>query len=60
MVERLEQIDPRIIYASLLIIMALAILSNLTVERALSIASVFIIVIIALGNIGYVYRRFRK
>jgi hypothetical protein len=60
MVEQLERIDPRIIYVSLLIIVALAIASNLATERTLSILSGFLIVIIALGNIGYLYRKVKK
>jgi hypothetical protein len=60
MAKKLEQIDPRILYASLLIIMVLAIAINLSTEKVLSVAAMFIIVVVALGNIGYIYRRFRK
>ncbi len=60
MAERLERIDPRIIYVSLLVIVALAIATHLSTEKTSSLVTVFLIVIIALGNIGYLYRRFKK
>jgi hypothetical protein len=60
MVQQLERIDPRILYASLLIIVASAIVTHLTLGRTLSILSMFVIVIVALGNIGYLYRKFKK
>jgi len=52
--------NPRIIYISLLVIVALAIATHLSTEKTSSLVTVFLIVIIALGNIGYLYRRFKK
>jgi len=60
MVERLEQIDPKILYASLLIIIALAMVIHLTSDKTHSIMSLFLIVVIALGNIGYLHRKFKR
>jgi len=60
MVEQLERIDPRIIYLSLLIIVGLAILMHLSTDKTSSLLVVFLIIIIALGNIGYVARKLRK
>ena len=60
MVQRFEQINSRIIYASLLIIMGLAVVTQLTVEKRTSISAAFIIVLIALANIGYLYRRVKR
>ncbi len=56
----LEQIDPRIIYASLLLIVVFAFLVHLSTDRTQSLVAVFVIVIVALGNIGYLYRKFGK
>ncbi len=56
----LDRIDPRILYLSLTLITVLAIVTNLTPDKTYSIVSVFLIVVIALGNIGYLYRRFKK
>jgi len=60
MVERLESIDPRIIYLSLLIIMGLAVVMHLSTDKTSSLAGVFMIIIIALANIGYLARKFKK
>jgi len=54
---RLSQIDRRIIYASLAIIMVLAVLGHLTTGETYSIATLLLIVFVALGNIGYLYSR---
>lgn len=50
----------RIIYLSLVIIVALAVLEHLTAGQTYSIAALFLIVIVALGNISYLHSRFRK
>ena len=55
----LEHIDRRIIYASLVIIMVLAILDHLTVGQMISLATILLIAFIALGNIGYLSSRRR-
>lgn len=60
MSERLERIDSRLIYASLLVIVVLALLTHLSTDKTQSLVTVFMIVIIALGNIGYLYGRFKK
>jgi len=60
MVEQLERIDPRIIYLSLLIIVGLAILMHLSTDKTSSLLVVFLIIIIALGNIGYIARKLRN
>ena len=54
------EIDPRIIYASLFVIAGVALISPLGASRASSIASAFVVVIVALGNISYLYSRFKK
>jgi hypothetical protein len=53
----LQHIDPRIIYTSLAIIIILALLNHLTRGETYSIATVLLIVFIALGNIGYLYSK---
>lgn len=58
-ISSLEHIDRRIIYASLVIIMALAILNHLTVGQMISLATMLLILFIVLGNIGYLYSRRR-
>jgi lipoprotein signal peptidase len=60
MADRLDRIDRRIIYASLLIIIVLAAVTRLSPEETYSIVSVFLIIIVALGNIGYLYSRSRR
>jgi hypothetical protein len=56
----LEKIDSRILYASLLLITVLAIATHLSPEKTYSLITVFLIVVIALGNISYLYRKFKK
>ena len=56
----LEQIDPRVIYASLLIIMVFSLVIHLSTDKMQSLVGLFMIIIIALGNIGYLYRKFGK
>ena len=43
-----------------MIIIVLAIVVHLSAEKTSSLITVFLIVIIALGNIGYLYRKFKK
>ncbi len=60
MAEKLETMDPRIIYASLLAITILAIVMHLTSEKTYSLLTVLLIVVVALGNIGYIARKLKK
>jgi len=60
MVEKLGEIDYRIIYASFLIIVVVAVAINLSYEKLQDILGVFVIVLIALGNIGYIFSKRRK
>jgi hypothetical protein len=60
MVEKLGEIDYRIIYASFLIIVVAAIAINLSYEKLQDILGVSVIVLVALGNIGYIYSKRRK
>lgn len=55
-----SEIDLRIIYASLFIIVGLALFSHLSANRTSSITSAFVIVIVALGNIAYLYNKYKK
>lgn len=56
----LDRIDRKIIYLSLLIIVVLALLSHLTAGQIYSLATVLLIIFIALGNIGYLYTKSKK
>jgi len=58
--EKLEHLDPRILYLSLFIILFLAVATHLSADETVSIVFVFLIVVIALGNIAYLYSKFRK
>jgi hypothetical protein len=60
MAEKLGEIDYRIIYASFLIIVMVAVILNLSYEKIEDILGVFVIVLVALGNIGYIYSKRRK
>jgi predicted Na+-dependent transporter len=56
----LERIARKIAYTSLLVIVALAIVTHLTSGQTYSLATVILVVFIALGNIGYLYSRSKK
>jgi len=57
MADQLGRVDRRIIYASLLIIIVLAAITRLSPEETYSIVAIFTIIIVALGNIGYLYSK---
>jgi hypothetical protein len=52
--------ERRVIYVSLIVIVALGVLEHLAAGQIYSVAALFLIVIVALGNIGYLYSRFKK
>ncbi|KON30541.1 hypothetical protein AC482_03550 [miscellaneous Crenarchaeota group-15 archaeon DG-45] len=60
MAERRDQVDLRIIYTSLIIIVILAVLMGLTSEKISSLLMLFFIAIIIIGNVGYLYRIFKR
>ena len=49
--------DPKILYALLLIITVLVISAQLTTRQIYGILSVFIMVVVAIGNISYLYHK---
>jgi len=55
-----QQIDRKVIYGSLLIVVVLAILYHLTAGQIYSLATIVLIVVIVLGNIGYLYARTKR
>jgi len=57
--KEVRTLDHRIIYASLILIIALGIITNLSEGMINSVLSIYIIVLIALGNIGYLYTRLK-
>jgi hypothetical protein len=59
-VSALENIDSKIIYGSLLIIVVLALLAHLTAGQIYSLATILLIIFVALGNIGYLYSKSKK
>jgi predicted Na+-dependent transporter len=56
----LERIARKIAYTSLLVIVALAIVTHITSGQTYSLATVILVVFIALGNIGYLHNRSKK
>lgn len=60
MAGKLEHLDPRILYLSLFIILILAVATHLNTDETISIVIVFLIVVIALGNVAYLYNTFKK
>jgi hypothetical protein len=59
MTERLENIDVRIFYAYIFIIMILAIVRHPSTDETLSIITIFLIVVLALSNISYLYLKLK-
>lgn len=55
-----QQIDRKIIYISLLIVVLLGILYHFTAGEISSAATIVLMVFIVLGNIGYVYSRMKR
>jgi len=60
MAERLEHINPQILYLFLVIIMVLAFLIHLSPDNTYSLVTLFLLIVVVLGNIGYLYNKFRK
>lgn len=60
MSERMEENERRVLYVSLLIIAVLAVALRLTDDQSYSLVAVAFIVVIALGNIAYLYTRPRN
>jgi predicted transporter len=60
MTEKFSNIDHRIIFISLFIIIGLAVVSNLSREEIISVAAVYFIIVVAIGNIAYLYRWIRS
>jgi heme A synthase len=52
--------EGRVIYVSLIVVAALGVMEHLTAGQIYSIVALFLIVIVALGNIYYLYTRFKK
>lgn len=57
---RMGEKQRRVIYVSLIVIVALGVMEHLTAGQIYSIVALFLIVIVALGNIYYLYSRFKK
>lgn len=55
-----QQIDRKIIYISLLIVVFLGIFCHFTAGEIFSSATVVLMVFIVLGNVGYVYSRAKR
>jgi hypothetical protein len=55
-----QQIDRKVIYGSLLVVVVLAILYHFTAGQIYSLATIVLIVFIVLGNIGYLYSRRKR
>ncbi len=60
MAEKLVQIDRRILYASLLLIMVIGLLLFKTEEQVVSVMMLFLLILIAISNIAYIYTRYKK
>lgn len=52
--------DRRIVYASLIIIILLAVVTHLSTIEAVDIVTLFFIAILALSNISYLYMKLKK
>lgn len=57
--EELIHLDRRYLFISLILIIVFGLLANLTQGEIYSIAAVFLIILIAIANMGYLYQRFR-
>jgi lipoprotein signal peptidase len=53
----INQIDRRILYASMAIVVVLAVLMRLKMDEIYSLLAVLLIIFVALGNIGYFYTK---
>ncbi len=60
MTEDTEKTDIKLLYLAFFIIMFLAVLRNLSINQTIDIIAVSMIIIIAIGNISYLYRKSKK
>jgi amino acid transporter len=60
MAEKLVQIDRRVLYASLVLIMVIGLLLFNTEEQVVSAMMLFLLILIAISNIVYIYTRYKK
>jgi amino acid transporter len=60
MAEKLVQIDRRVLYASLVLIMVIGLLLFNTEEQVVSAMMLFLLILIAISNIAYIYTRYKK
>ncbi len=57
---RMSETERQLIYLSLIVIVVLAILMQYGPTETYSLVAIFFIIVIALGNIVYIYNRSRK
>ena len=57
---RISDTERRLIYLSLIVIVVLAVLMQYGLQDIYSLVALFIIVVVAIGNIVYLYNRSRK
>ncbi len=57
---RISDTERRLIYLSLIVIVALAVLMQYGLQDTYSLVALLIIVVVAIGNIVYIYNRSRK
>jgi len=60
MAEELVQIDIRILYASLVIIMVIGMFLFDTEDQVISLTLLFLLILIATSNIAYIYTRYKN
>ena len=60
MSNRISENERRIIYLSVFVVIMLAIFFGLSNDQTYSIIAVLLIVIIAIGNVVYIYGRMRR
>ncbi len=57
---KISENERRIIYASLFVIILLALLMQWTSDQLMSLGALFLVVFVALANIAYLYSRRKK
>ncbi len=55
-----SDMDRRIIYSSLIIVIVLALLTHQSANTTYSLATVLLIIFIVIGNIIYLHRKYKK
>jgi hypothetical protein len=60
MAEEFVQIDRRILYASLVIIMVIGLFLFDTEDQVISLTLLFLLILIAISNIAYIYTRYKN